>query len=218
MIGSRRFTLLVHEPLVGEVDEGARLASVPETLMTKGMFLASLAARLSDAEARTVQARLLAPPSHEKYQSFHQYPFHDALLWLHAVARREHPRASLLEGLRRLGRDMVRVFLESKTGRVVKTMILGPRESLLHMPQMWKVTDPMNEVVSEAVEEQAVRFEIHGFPGWIDCGVLGTLEQVVLNTGCAPSLDVSLHGTTRATITVRWETHRGRMGTAPAAP
>jgi uncharacterized protein (TIGR02265 family) len=211
MTGSRRFSLVIHQPLVGEVDEEARLASISDTIMTKGMFLASLASRVPGAEARAVWSRLRAPPSHDKYQSFHEYPFHDAMLWLHAVARREHPRVSLLEGLRRLGRDMVRVFLESKAGRVVKTMILGPRESLLRMPQMWKVTDPTNEVVSDVVDEHAVRFEIHGFPAWIDCGVLGTLEQVVLNTACEPSLDVSLHGISRATVVVRWEKQHDRI-------
>jgi uncharacterized protein (TIGR02265 family) len=208
MTGSRRFSLSLHQPLAGDFDEPARLASIPETLMTKGMFLASLSARLSEAEARAVHARLLAPPSHGKYQSFLEYPFRDAMQWLHAAARKEHARVPMLEGLRRLGRDMVRVFLESKAGRVVKAMILGPHESLVRMPQMWKLTDPMNEVVSEAVDDQAVRFEVHGFPGWIDCGLLGTLEQVVLNTGCEPTLDVSLHGVSRATIVVRWEKDR----------
>lgn len=207
MSGSRRFSLVVHQPLIGDIDEAARLASIPPALLTKGMFLASLSARLSEAESRALWPHLHSPPSHQKYQSFHEYPFRDAMLWLHAVARKEHPRAPLLEGLRRLGRDMVRVFLESKAGRVVKAMIVGPRESLLRMPQMWKVTDPTNEVVAEAIEEHAVRLEVNGFPCWIDCGLLGTLEQVVLNTGCEPSLDVALHGPSRATILVRWEKH-----------
>jgi hypothetical protein len=89
-------------------------------------------------------------------------------------------------------------------------MILGPRESLMRMPQMWKVTDPMNEVVTDALGEHAVRFEVHGFPSWIDCGLLGTLEQVVINTDCDPTLDVALHGHNRATIVVRWEKRRDR--------
>jgi uncharacterized protein (TIGR02265 family) len=211
MSGSRRFSLAVHQPLTGDVDEAARFASIPEALMTKGMFLANLSGRLNETEARAVYERLLSPPSHGKYQSFHEYPFRDAMQWLHAVARKEHARVPLPEGLRRLGRDMVRVFLESKAGRVVKAMIAGPRESLMRMPQMWKVTDTMNEVVAEAIDDNTVRFEVHGFPGWIDCGLLGTLEQVVLNTGCEPSLDVSIHGASRATIVVKWEKDKDRI-------
>ena len=41
--------------------------------------------------------------------------------------------------------------------------------------------------------------------------VLSTLEQVVLNTGCEPSLDVFIHGVSRATIAVRWEKDRDRI-------
>lgn len=205
MILSRHFSLAVDEPLTGDVDEDARLASVPDAAKTRGMFLSNLASRVPEAQARVVWSRLRAPPSHDRYQSFHEYPFHDALLWLHAVARKEYPRATLLEGLRLLGRDMVRVFLESNTGRVVKTIILGPRESLLRMPEMWKLTDPLNEVTSELVGERSVRLEIKGFPGWIDCGVLGTLEQVVRNAGAEPALDVTLHGTAHATIVASWK-------------
>ncbi len=204
----RHFVLAFDRPLVGELDEDARLASVPETLMTRGMFLADLVARVPEAQTRVLWSRLRAPPSHDKYQSFHEYPFRDALLWLHAVARKEFSRVPLLEGLRLLGRDMVRVFLESKAGRVVKTMIVGPRDTLLRMPQMWKLTDPMNEITSEAVEEHAVRLEINGFPGWIDCGALGTLEQVVKNAGCVPTIEVALYGTAKATVIVRWSSLR----------
>jgi hypothetical protein len=75
---------------------------------------------------------------------------------------------------------------------------------------MWKLTDPRNEVTSEPVGEHAVRLDIRGFPGWIDCGVLGTLEQVVRNTGCEPALDVTLHAAAHATIVASWTSRSDR--------
>jgi hypothetical protein len=60
-------------------------------------------------------------------------------------------------------------------------MTLGPREALLRMPAMWKVTDPTHSVLASEPRPGEVHFEVRGFPGWLDCGLIGTLEQVVLS-------------------------------------
>jgi Protein of unknown function (DUF2378) len=126
-------------------------------------------------------------------------------LILHAVAHKAYPHCSLLEALRLLGRDTVKVFLASRAGRVVRSMTIGARESLLQMPAMWKVTDPQNEVLAYEPEAGAVRFEVSGFPGWIDCGLIGTLEQVVINHRVEPVIDVELLEPMRGNFVVRWQ-------------
>jgi len=82
-------------------------------------------------------------------------------------------------------------------------MTLSPREALLRMPAMWKVTDPAHTVVASEPAQGVVLFEVHGFPGWIDCGLIGTIEQVVLSRGWEPQIDVELLGPERGDFTVR---------------
>ncbi|HEY3666431.1 MAG TPA: DUF2378 family protein, partial [Polyangiaceae bacterium] len=200
------FRVLPGASLVGQVDAEARVAAIHPSVTTKGMYLADLVARLEPRQVEEIWPLLQAAPRHGKYQPFLDYPFADALRWLHAVARYRHPRATLLEGLRLLGRDTVKVFLASRAGQVVRSMTLGPREALLRMPAMWKVTDPTHSVVVSEPHVGEVRFEVHGFPGWIDCGLIGTLEQVVLSRDATPEIDVVLFGPEHGEFSVRFGT------------
>jgi hypothetical protein len=47
-------------------------------------------------------------------------------------------------------------------------------------------------------------FEVRGFPGWIDCGLIGTLEQVVLSREAEPEIDVVLYGPEYGQFSVRY--------------
>ncbi len=200
----QRFTVLPGVSLTGKVDVEARLASVSAATTTKGMYLADLVTRLEARHVDEVWPTLIAPPRHGKYQQFLDYPFADALRWLHAVARFRYPGKSLLEGLRRLGRDTVKVFVASHAGQVVRSMTTGPREALLRMPAMWKVTDPSHTVIASERSVGEVHFEVRGFPGWIDCGLIGTLEQVVISRGAEPEIDVTLFGPEIGEFSVRF--------------
>jgi hypothetical protein len=82
-------------------------------------------------------------------------------------------------------------------------MVQDPRDALLSLPAIWKATDPQSVVVAEQLEHRAIRLQVDGFPSWIDCGVLGTLEQIVMNA-CEPELDVTLASPMSAQIVVRW--------------
>jgi len=197
-------TVLPDVPLTGKVDLDARVASVDPAYTTKGMYLADLMARLETRHVDDVWPQLQAPPRHQKYQAFLNYPFADALRWLHAVARFRYPNASPLEGLRQLGRDTVKVFVASHAGQVVRSLTAGPRDALLRMPAMWKMTDPGHTVVATEPGPNEVHFEVHGFPGWIDCGLIGTLEQVVISRHAKPEIDVTLFGPELGELTVRY--------------
>ena len=190
--------------LDGEVDEAERIATVPGTWTTKGMYFTHFVGYLEEREVKAIWPKLIGPPRHGKYQPFLDYPFADVLRWLHAAARKAHPGRGLLEALRLFGRDTVRVFLESTIGKVVKGMGAGPRGALLKMPDMWKITDPQNTVFAWEAEPGAVRFDIEGFPGWIDSGLIGTLEQIVINHDCVPCIDVELVGPMKGLFVVRW--------------
>jgi uncharacterized protein (TIGR02265 family) len=198
----QKFRVLPNVALVGNVDAEARIAAIRPSVMTKGMYLSDLMGRLDDRHVEQVWPTLQAAPRHRKYQGFLDYPFADALRWLHAVARYQYPNAVLLEGLRRLGRDTVKVFLASRAGQVVRSMNLGPREALLRMPAMWKVTDPSHTVVATEQGPNEVHFEVRGFPGWIDCGLIGTLEQVVLSRNAEPEIEVILRAPEHGEFTV----------------
>lgn len=210
MPGARYIRITPDRPLLGDVDAEERIASVPSHRTTKGMYFADLIARLPADVVERTWSEVREPPRHRVYQPFLAYPFADVLRWLHAVARHEHPRASLLEGLRLLGRDTVRVFTRSSAGRVVASMPRSIEDTLLKMPEMWAVTDPGNDVVAHPVEGEAraIAFRFQGFEGWLDCGVIGTLEQVVIENRVTPTLDVALAAGWRAEMIVRWSEAR----------
>ena len=203
-VAPQRMTVLPDVPLKGKIDLEARVASVDPAYTTKGMYLADLVARLETQHIDDVWPKLQAPPRHQKYQPFLDYPFADALRWLHAVARVRYPKASSLEGLRQLGRDTVKVFVASHAGQVVRSMTMGPHDALLRMPAMWKVTDPIHTVIASAPRPHEVHFEVHGFPGWLDCGLIGTLEQVVISRKATPEIEVTLFGPEHGELTVRY--------------
>ena len=190
----QRFRVQPGVALTGKADPELRVASVHPSVTTKGMYLADLMARLDARVVDDVWPTLQAAPRHGKYQAFLDYPFADALRWLHAVARTKYPAQGLLEGLRRLGRDTVKVFVASQAGQVVRSMTVGPRDALLSMPKMWKITDPSHTVLASEPRPNEVHFQVQGFPGWIDCGLIGTLEQVVLSRDAEPEIDVVLFG------------------------
>jgi uncharacterized protein (TIGR02265 family) len=199
----RRYVVVPDEVLTGVVDERRRIASVPDDPTTKGMYFQHLLGRLPAPKVPLVLARLRKPPASGTYQPFLDYPFADALVLLHAVAAHEWPSLSPLEGLRRLGRDTVSVFLQSAPGKVVATMRTDLRGALMRMPQMWKATDPKSAAHSTE-HADGVKLTLAGFHGWLDCGVIGTLEQVVMNYGARPTLIVEEFSPTRANIDVRW--------------
>ncbi|MEO6599991.1 MAG: DUF2378 family protein [Polyangiaceae bacterium] len=200
----QRFRVQPGVALTGKVDPEARVAAVHPSVTTKGMYLADLMSRLEARLVDDVWPTLQAAPRHGKYQAFLDYPFADALRWLHAVARSKYPQYSLLEGLRRLGRDTVKVFIASQAGQVVRSMTTGPRDALLRMPKMWKVTDPSHTVLASEPGPDEVLFQVQGFPGWIDCGLIGTLEQVVLSRDAQPEIDVVLYGPEHGEFTVHY--------------
>jgi hypothetical protein len=96
--------------------------------------------------------------------------------------------------------------MSSSTGQMLSPLLTGPRHSLLKMPEMWARTDPGNVVSVEEADGRAVRFRVEGFHGWLDCGLLGTLEQVVVSHGRVPTIELTLDetGASRAEIVVRW--------------
>jgi uncharacterized protein (TIGR02265 family) len=198
-----RFHVSPNRALVGSVDAEARVLAIEPSVTTKGMYLQDLMSRLDARHIEEVWPRLQAAPRHDKYQPFLDYPFADALRWLHAVARYQYPSVPLLEGLRRLGRDTVKVFLASRAGQVVRSMNLGAREALLRMPAMWKVTDPSHTVIASERGSDEVHFEVRGFPGWIDCGLIGTLEQVALSRDVEPEIEVVLFGPEHGEFSVK---------------
>lgn len=200
----QRFRVQPGVALTGKIDPEARVAAVNPSVTTKGMYLADLMGRLEASVIDEVWPTLQFAPRHGKYQAFLDYPFADALRWLHAVARTKYAGHGLLEGLRQLGRDTVKVFIASQAGQVVRSMTLGPRDALLRMPKMWKVTDPSHTVIASEPGPHEVLFQVQGFPGWIDCGLIGTLEQVVISRDAEPEIDVVLYGPESGEFNVRY--------------
>lgn len=173
-----------------ELDDEALLRRFPSSQRVKGLFLGRFREALA-AEWPALEGKLESPPRAGRYLPFHDYPLRDHNLLLFAVARRRHPRAPLEDGVRRVGREDVKVILESLLGRVVSAAVRSPREALLAVPGLYRqiVTGPRFD--AEELSPRCIRLTLtNAFGPW---GYqVGQLQGTVEHFGGAPTLRLSV--------------------------
>ncbi len=185
-----------------DLDDEALLRRFPLSQWVKGLFLG----RFRDALAQdwpAIEKKLESPPRAGRYLPFHDYPLRDLNLLLFATARRRHPRVPLEEGVRKVGREDVKVVLESLLGRVVSAAVRSPREALLAVPGLYRqvVTGP--RFVAEELSPRSVRLTLsNAFGPW---GYqVGQLQGAVEHFGGAPTVRLSVDTSGGRRFDVSW--------------
>jgi uncharacterized protein (TIGR02265 family) len=204
---TRRFQTKIDVPLTGTHDLEALAKRTDRKDVQKGMYMMALVDQLTAAQAAAVFPRLQAPPRHGQYQQYLEYPVFDLYLWMHAVAMVKYPGLPGQEALRLLGRRFVRVFVESRVGKVTlaaRTDGDTPRDALLRLPALSKITNPSLEMKVDGRGPREVHFDVKGFSGWLDSGLIGTFEEVVAIRDAVPTIDVELTGDDEAHYAVVW--------------
>lgn len=190
-------------PLLGDIDVEPRLARIPSSHTLKGMFFPSIVASLGPEGWERMRPLLRAPPRHDRYVAFSNYPQVDYCRIALEAARRLHPEVPLPEGARLLGRGDFTAFARSRVGTVLLSLAGDLPAVLERLPTVYAKVTSGGRVRSERTAE-GVRLSYEDFHGWVDCYTLGTIEGVVMHFDRKPRIRVHLESETDATYEVHW--------------
>jgi len=154
------------------MDLAERVRIVPPEATVKGMFME---APISIAMARSGQR-----PGRREYIPFKDYPVSEHNQLLLACAMAAYPDVPIREGLRRLGRDALRTFLESLAGRVVFAAAGRNFDAALGLvARSYGITGPVGTAtVVERTPEAAV-IELRQIYNFADCYHVGVFEAAL---------------------------------------
>jgi uncharacterized protein (TIGR02265 family) len=165
------------------LDANAVIQTIPRTCTLSGMFFESLAGEL---RKRGLSVR----GSEEPYLHFRFYPLRDFARMLVDAAPLLHPKLSLRQGLRKLGRAAPTTLLASTVGRVVLASAEGVQEVLSTLSR----TYPINmrpgtaELVDRTPTSMIIRLsEVHHF---LDSHHVGILEGTMRHAGVRGSVRI----------------------------
>lgn len=191
-------------PLRGGFDHASRLALVPPRYTTKGMFFTTVTRHLSAGELAGLTPLLHSPPRPGRYLPFVDYPLRDLYLIAAEVARKLSPEAPPAEGLRHLSRRSLDVFGATLLGRVTLELVAGqPAAALELLPSM---VMRMQRAGSMAATRRgdAITLQVRDYPYWVEGGVYGVIESVIVYFGGTPRLEVNRLSDADADVVARW--------------
>jgi uncharacterized protein (TIGR02265 family) len=150
------------------LDLGERLAAVPPDITIKGMFF-----QLIVDEARNASGR---SPGRERYVPFKGYPADEWMKVLVECAGLTYPRLPAREGIRRLGRRVYGMFVETMVGRVLFSVVGGSTTAALRvLPQAYRISGTGKAEVSVIRDDRAV-VHLRGLWDFPDAYHVGVLE------------------------------------------
>lgn len=173
---------------------------MPEHATAKGMFFELV---LDELERQGLRAHLRrdVPP----YRGFKDYPYRDLLELEVEAAQLLHPRVSLREGLRRLGRLSFPMFTSSMIGRVVFGVIGADPGRVLRLAAKGygiAANTGHAEPLDVGEDQGVLRLEtIYNFPAAYHVGLVeGALEMY----GRSPEIKVVEHSLVSVDILAIW--------------
>jgi uncharacterized protein (TIGR02265 family) len=156
------------EPL----DLTERMRAVPPEATVKGMFIE---APISVAQARSGQR-----PGRREYIPFKDYPVAEHNQVLVACAMAGYPDVPLREGLRRLGRDALRTFLESLAGRVLFAAAGRNFDAALGLvARSYGITGPVGSATVAERTVDSVLIQLRSCFNFPDCYHVGVFEAAM---------------------------------------
>ncbi|XYH94302.1 DUF2378 family protein [Sorangium sp. So ce1128] len=196
------FEVRPSDPLLGNIEIDAVVASVPEFYAMKGMFFNALAATLGERFAQVVPT-LSSPPRGGLYLPFSDYPMRDFLRLYDAAARLSHPNRSSREAYRRLARQQVAAFRESALGRITMHLATDPGAALMRYTGSLGALVKGPTARARQLGPSEVKIDIGSFRGVVEYP-LGNFEALVMGYGAKPTISVDVRGTESLQFVVSW--------------
>lgn len=162
-----------HSPDWNEpIDVPARIRATPPEATVKGMFI--------EAPIAVAQRRSGQRPGRREYIPFKDYPVAEHNQVLVACAMAGYPDVPLREGLRRLGRDALRTFLESLAGRVVFAAAGRNFDAALGLvAKSYGITGPVGSAAVTARTPDAAVVQLRRCYNFPDCYHVGVFEAAM---------------------------------------
>ncbi len=196
------FEVRPSDPLLGNIDIDAVMASIPEFYAVKGMFFNALSAQLGERFAQVVPS-LSSPPRGGFFLPFSDYPMRDFLRLYDAAARLSHPNRSSREAYRRLARQQVAAFGESALGRITMHLATDPGAALMRYTGSLAALMKGPSARAWQRGSSEVRIDIVGFRGVLEYP-LGNFEALVMKFGAKPTIAVEVHAPDSLQFLVSW--------------
>ena len=189
--------------LEGDVDLEARLAILPSSGQTKGIFFGRLVDALGPSW-KSVVPSLEAPPRFGRYIPIADYPSRDYLRVLDAAARAKEAASPTREAHRRLGRSTIDEMSASSVGHALLKLIGNDlTRALMGFPATYAAgVKSIRPAHAALLEGGGVRIVFEEPVGGLEY-LLGVLEGIVRFFAEEPRVDVAW-GEARTTFDVRW--------------
>jgi uncharacterized protein (TIGR02265 family) len=132
----------------------------------------------------------------------------DIFAWvalLRTTASRLRPDAPAEEALEEVGREMVRGYVASLTGRSLFALLrmLGPRRAMLRLAENYRTADSVTEVVTTQVSPTHLRLA-YGDTGGVPTYVKGVLAESLERIGVTARI-AFIEAPEGVTFDVRWD-------------
>lgn len=178
------------------IDVEARIERAPPAATVRGMFL-----------HRVREVIVGADPNAEapRFVDFQSYPVRDLMRLSVRAARLAHRGAPIGEGLRRVGRECSRRFLESLSGKVIFGALGRDISALVRAsPAAYRATQSHGRVeVLESGERHAV-LAYRGLYQFLECFEVGVIEAQLEVAGLDGEVLVDLDDEANGRLLVRW--------------
>ncbi|WP_437670882.1 DUF2378 family protein [Sorangium sp. So ce131] len=190
------------DPLLGNIDIDAVMASVPDFYAMKGMFFNALVSQLGERFAQ-VAPTLSSTPRGGAYLPFSDYPLRDFLRLYDAAARLSHPNRSSREAYRRVARQQLTAFAESALGRITMHLATDPGAALMRYTGSLGALVKGPSARARQLGASEVQIDILGYRGVLEYP-LGNFEALVMGYGTRPTIAVDVRGGDALQFVVSW--------------
>lgn len=191
-------------PPTGDPDLQEHIALLPKTASARGVLFTDLLERVRAARPYLDLAEL-AGIEPRRYVPFFQYPYEDLMRLSVASCKAVHPKRSLGDALRRMGRAVYSEFVATHAGRVMFGILGNDTESILMKgPKAYRLSLNFGDVTAKLVEPSCVRLEYRRLAGFLATYQVGVVEGAVLATNAEPSVLVEVHDLANMDMVVRW--------------
>jgi len=179
------------------LDVEAIVEKIPASAKVKGMFF--------HAVQDQARKRGLAPIGRAKYIAFQDYEVREHAHFLVDSAKAIYPEQPVRQGLRQLGRDAYRVFLDSMLGKVIFSVAARRFEAALALTsKAYKVVGNLSSATLEDEQPSSAVVHLRGVWNFPDCYHVGVFEEAAVDYGRKAEILVRVNSPEDVELKLTW--------------
>jgi len=179
------------------IDVAAHVNATPAAATIKGLFATAIVEACEAAGTHPKHA-------HARYLPFTDYPMRDYVPLLAEAARILHPRLTVRNGLRKIGRASQPTFERSVVGKVIFGTTHDVPSALEAIVKAYRVATPSATIEIRSIAERRAVLHIGGITTFLDSHHVGLLEGVTRAAGASVEITVNLSSIASCDFLVEW--------------